>query len=206
MVAELIAEIEEGEVAHTREMNQLRIQSFQMWYSYAQDAIGGIGDLFGGLADYYDADIKAKQANNEISEEQANDMYEKVKKLKIAEAIVSTISGAIGAYMQAVSAYPPPYGEILGGISAAAVTAAGMAQVATIRQQSIGGGGSSVKAMATPQTQVYQPEYTENPTGDNEINNLRNTLYSRPIRAYVVESDITESQKRANIRNEESTF
>ena len=134
------------------------------------------------------------------------DMYEKVKKLKIAEAIVNTISGAIGAYMQAVSAYPPPYGEILGGISTAAVTAAGMAQVANIRQQTIGGGSSSVKAMATPQTQVYQPEYTENPTGDNEINNLRNTLYSRPIRAFVVESDITESQKRANIRNEESTF
>ena len=207
MVAELIAEIEEGEVAHTREMNQLRIQSFQMWYSYAQDAIGGIGDLFDGLASYYEADIKAKQANNEISEEQANDMYEKVKKLKIAEAIVNTISGAIGAYMQAVSAYPPPYGEILGGISAAAVTAAGMAQVAQIRQQTLGSsGGSNAKAMATPQTQVYQPEYTENPTGDNEINNLRNSLYSQPIRAYVVESDITESQRRANIRNEESTF
>lgn len=207
MVAELIAEIEEGEVAHTREMNQLRIQSFQMWYSYAQDAIGGIGDLFGGLADYYDADIKAKQANNEISEEQANDMYEKVKKLKIAEAIVNTISGAIGAYMQAVSAYPPPYGEILGGISAAAVTAAGMAQVAQIRQQTLGGGsGSSVKAMATPQTQVYQPEYVESPTGADEIHNLRNSLYSQPIRAFVVESDITESQRRANIRNEESTF
>lgn len=206
MVAELIAEIEEGEVAHTREMNQLRIQSFQMWYSYAQDAIGGIGDLFDGLASYYEADIKAKQANNEITEEQANDMYEKVKKLKIAEAIVNTISGAIGAYMQAVSAYPPPYGEILGGISAAAVTAAGMAQVAQIRQQTLGGSGSSVKAMATPQTQVYQPEYVESPTGADEIHNLRNSLYSQPIRAYVVESDITESQKRANIRNEESTF
>lgn len=206
MVAELIAEIEEGEVAHTREMNQLRIQSFQMWYSYAQDAIGGIGDLFGGLADYYDADIKAKQANNEISEEQANDMYEKVKKLKIAEAIVNTISGAIGAYMQAVSAYPPPYGEILGGISAAAVTAAGMAQVAQIRQQTIGSSSSSAKAMATPQTQVYQPEYVESPTGADEIHNLRNSLYSQPLRAYVVESDITNAQRRANIRNEESTF
>lgn len=206
MVAELIAEIEEGEVAHTREMNQLRIESFQMWYSYAQDAIGGIGDLFGGLADYYEADIKAKQANNEISEEQANDMYEKVKKLKIAEAIVNTISGAIGAYMQAVSAYPPPYGEILGGISAAAVTAAGMAQVAQIRQQTLGSGGSSAKAIATPQTQVYQPEYVESPTGADEIHNLRNSLYSQPLRAFVVESDITNAQKRANIRNEESTF
>ena len=207
MVAELIAEIEEGEVAHTREMNQLRIQSFQMWYSYVQDAIGGIGDLFGGLADYYEADIKAQLDHKDITEEQANDMYEKVKKLKIAEAIVNTISGAIGAYMQAVSAYPPPYGEILGGISAAAVTAAGMAQVAQIRQQTLGSsGGSSAKAMATPQTQVYQPEYVESPTGADEIQNLRNTLYSQPIRAFVVESDITESQKRANIRNEESTF
>lgn len=207
MVAELIAEIEEGEVAHTREMNQLRIQSFQMWYSYVQDAIGGIGDLFGGLADYYEADIKAQLDHKDITEEQANDMYEKVKKLKIAEAIVNTISGAIGAYMQAVSAYPPPYGEILGGISAAAVTAAGMAQVAQIRQQTLGGGsGSSVKAMATPQTQVYQPEYVESPTGADEIHNLRNSLYSQPIRAFVVESDITNAQKRANIRNEESTF
>ena len=206
MVAELIAEIEEGEVAHTREMNQLRIQSFQMWYSYAQDAIGGIGDLFGGLADKREEDAKALYDAGKITEEEYNKEFENVKKLKIAEAIVNTISGALGAYMQAVSAYPPPYGEILGGISAAAVTAAGMAQVANIRNQKPSGSGSSVKAMATPQTQVYQPEYVESPTGTDEIHNLRNSLYSQPLKAYVVESDITNAQKRVKQRNQESTF
>lgn len=206
MVAELIAEIEEGEVAHTREMNELRIQSFQGWFNYAQEAINGIGDLFGGLADYYEADIKAKQANNEISEEEANEMYEKVKALKISEAIISTISGAIGAFMQAVSAYPPPWGEILGGVSAAAVTAAGMAQVAQIKQQQLGSSGGSVKAIATPQTQVYQPDYVESLTGDSEISNLRNSYMNQPIKAYVVESEITDSQRRSNTRQNESSF
>lgn len=205
IVAELIAEIEEGEVAHTREMNQLRIQSFQMWHSYAQEAIGGIADLIGGLAQKREEDAKALYDAGKITEEEYNKEFENVKKLKIAEAIVNTISGAIGAFMQAVSTYPPPYGEILGGISAAAVTAAGMAQVANIKNQKPGGNGSA-KAIATPQTEVYQPEYVESPTGADEIHNLRNTLYSQPLKAYVVESEITDSQKRANTRNEESTF
>lgn len=204
MVAELIAQIEEGEVAHTREMNELRIQSFQMWYGYVQDAIGGIGDLFGSLADYYEADIKAKQDKNEISEQQAEEMYEKVKALKISEAVISTISGAIGAFMQAVSAYPPPWGEILGGISAAAVTAAGVAQIAQIKQQKLGSSSASPSAMATPQTQVYEPSYVENPTQTDEISNLRNAYMEQPI--YVRVSDIDSAQEGRRVRTSESSF
>lgn len=202
-VADLMAEIEEGEVAHTREMNELRIQSFQTWFSYVQDAVGGIGDLIGGLADYYEADIKAKQSNNEISEEQANEMLEKVKALKISEAIISTISGAIGAFMQAVSAYPPPFGEILGGISAAAVTAAGMAQIAQIKQQKPGN-SSSPSAIAVPQTNVYQPDYVESPTNDSEISNLRNAYMEQPI--WVSVQDIDSAQNGVRVRASESSF
>lgn len=206
MVAELTAEIEEGEVAHTIQMNELRSQSWNQYFSLVQDGLNGIGNLFGSLADLYEADIKAKRDNNKMSQEEYEKAFESVKGIKIAEATMSMISGALGAFMQGVMSYPPPFGEILGGIGAAAALATGAAQIIQIKNQKPDGSGSSVSAAATPQVQSFTPEYVENPTGDSELTNLRNSMYEQPIRAYVVESDITDAQKTANTRREESSF
>ena len=79
-----------------------------------------------------------------------------------------------------------------------------MAQVAQIKQQQLGSSGGSVKAIATPQTQVYQPDYTENITGDNEISNLRNSYMNQRI--YVRVSDIEAAEKGKQVRVDESSF
>ncbi len=62
-----------------------------------------------------------------------NKGFQAFKAFKIAEAIASTISGSIGAFNEASKAYPPPYGQILGGIAAGAVLARGYAAVSQIR-------------------------------------------------------------------------
>ena len=208
MVAELTAEIENGEVAHTIEMNKLREDSWQQLYSMIQQTTNEIGGLFGSLADYYEADLKAQENANSIKDKDADEQFENIKGLRIAEAVINTIAGSIGAFLQASGAYPPPYGQIIGGISAAAVTAAGVAQIANIKAQkrSKSSRGSTSSASATPRIATYTPEMVENPTKSDEIDNLRNTLYSQPIKAYVVESEITDAQKSADTRKMESSF
>lgn len=62
-----------------------------------------------------------------------NKGFQAFKAFKIAEAIASTISGSIGAFNEASKAYPPPFGQILGGIAASAVLARGYAAVSQIR-------------------------------------------------------------------------
>ena len=206
MVAELIAEIEEGEVAHTIEMNKLRGDAWNQYYSMVNEGVQGIGSIIGSLTDYYEADIKARLEANEITQDAAEKEFETVKGWRVAEAVINTIAGSIGAYLQATAAYPPPAGEIIGAISAAAVAAAGWAQVANIKRQKLGSSSTSQSPAATPQMSSYTPEIIENPTQNNEMENLRNSFYSQPIKAYVVESDITDAQKVANTRKMESSF
>lgn len=207
MVAELIAEIEEGEVAHTIEMNELRSQAWGEYFNMVQDYMGGIGNLFGSLADWYEADIKAKRDANKMSQEEYEKAFEKVKGIKIAEATMSMISGALGAFMQGVMSYPPPFGEILGGIGAAAALATGAAQIAQIKNQKPDGSGGNSglsSAAATPQVQSFTPEYIENPTGDSELSNLRNSYMNQKI--YVRVSDIEAAEKGTQVRVTESSF
>lgn len=207
MIAELIAEIEEGEVAHTIQMNELRAQAWGEYFNMVQDGINGIGSLFGSLADWYEADIKAKRDANEMSQEDYEKAFEQVKGIKIAEATMSMISGALGAFMQGVMSYPPPFGEILGGIGAAAAIAQGVAQIAQIKaQKPDGNGGNSgnYSAAATPQVQSFTPEYVENPTGDSELTNLRNSYMNQNI--YVKVSDIEAAERGTQVRVTESSF
>ena len=49
---------------------------------------------------------------------------------KDTNAITSKIPVAIGAFMQASATLPAPFGAIVGAAQAAAVTAAGIAQIA----------------------------------------------------------------------------
>lgn len=54
------------------------------------------------------------------------------KAFATAQAVASMAVGAIGAFAQASAAFPPPAGQIIGGIAAGAVVAAGAAQIAKI--------------------------------------------------------------------------
>ncbi len=65
--------------------------------------------------------------------------FKTYKAFSIAQATASMIAGAVGAFARASEAYPPPYGQIAGGIAAGAVVASGVAQIAQIEALSYGG-------------------------------------------------------------------
>ena len=71
--------------------------------------------------------------------------FEKNKKLQIAEAIISTITGAVTAFtsVQNLNKSAPGLGIIVGGVLAGLVTAAGLANVAKIQATQYEGSGSA---------------------------------------------------------------
>lgn len=166
-------------------------------------------NLLGGIADGWETSIQAQLDAGKISEEAAEEQFENVKAIQTAQAVINTIAGAVGAFMQATATIPFPYGQIVGGIAAAAATAAGMAQIAKIQSTTIGSKSVSTQfatnASVAPQAE-YTPNYVSNVTGANEMEVLSNAITQQPIRAFVVESDITKSQNRVKQRNQESTF
>lgn len=182
-------------------------ESLDNWINLAN----GIGKVMGSISDIYDENLKAQVKNGKLSQEQAEREFENtIKPMRIAEATINTITGAVAAFM-GWQDKGQPFGSIMGAIQAASVTAAGIAQIKQIEATKFGGGGSSsvntsALAQVTPVMPDFAPEMTGTLTGQQETEELANAITSRPIRAYVVESDITSAQELANQRFSESTF
>ena len=127
-------------------------QKYQVMFQAVSSVLSGISDYAKASSDYevavvekkYDKQIEAAGKNQKKVkklEEQKQKEIDAIKnkanqramKIEIAQALASTAMGAINAYTSA--AQVPFIGYILAPIAAAAATAAGMLQVATIRKQ-----------------------------------------------------------------------
>lgn len=162
--------------------------------------------MFGNVADIYEEDIKNRQKKGKIDEKQAKKEFENLKALQIAQAVINTLAGSVGAFLQASEAYPAPWGQIIGGVAAASATAAGIAQIAKIKNTEYGGSGSvsSPAAQATPIVDMYQPEYVRNTTTASDVDTLNAGLERANLVVHV--SEIDSVQERGRVRVSESSF
>ncbi len=156
--------------------------------------------ILGAIADMYEED----EAN-------AGKNANKIKALRIAAATIDTISGAVGAFMQASETIPPPLGQIVGAAAAAAVTASGIAQIASMKAVKTGQSGG-----AETSTPVSVSAITSAPDIPTEVANVRtmtsaseedrlNQMASSQ-RVYILASDIEASQKQIKTQVSESSF
>lgn len=161
-----------------------------------QSVAKNTSSILGSIADLYEAD-------SENAEKNAN----KIKNLRIAAATIDTISGAIGAFMQASESIPPPYGQIVGAIEAAAITAAGIAQIAQMKSTNVSGEGSSrptISAMASAPT--LQPNVTNVRSVTTASEEDRLNQMAKEQRVYILASDILASQDQIKTQVSESSF
>lgn len=200
-IADVEVQIEENTLKEKQRLRQKDLKDAQAKAKAQRDlmkeAAAATSDILGAIADMYESD-----------EENAEKNAKKIKGLRIAAATIDTISGAIGAFMQASETIPPPYGQIIGAISAAAVTAAGIAQITQMKNTKVSGseGGSSSPV----------PAVTSAPTINPDVANVRNvTSYSEEERlnrmasdqrVYILSSDIEASQNQIRTQVSESSF
>lgn len=165
----------------------------KLWFTAANTTSA----ILGSIADMYEADSKNAEKN-------ANG----IKALRIASASIDTISGAVGAYMQAVETIPPPYGIITGAMQAATVTAAGLAQIAKISATKVSTTASS-KASASapmasaPQVVVDVPR-VRNVATNSDMTQLNKAMDD--VKVYVLDSDIQAKSKSKKVKVQESSF
>lgn len=138
---------------------------------------------------------------------------QKQKDLQIAATTINTLAGAVGAFLQGMASYPMPYGAIIGAVGAAAATAAGVAQIAKMKSSSkdSSASGASVAAPSMPELDMTEV----NPLLDEQadLNRLETSglegdsgKNQEPTRVYVVESDITDTQNRVRVLEDNATF
>lgn len=159
----------------------------------------GTASILDSMADMYEADAE----NSEKSAQQA-------KNLRIASATIETITGAIGAFMQASASYTPPYGQILGAVQAAVVLATGMAQIAKIKNTDVNkdkspsgsvGGISATVSAPTITPQVTQVRNVTSASEEDRLNRMADDQ-----RVYILSSDLEANQNQRRVRIRETSF
>lgn len=189
-------------------LKELEAQKLQQRLDNWSRLANGIGNIMGSIADYYQTEIDAQKDADGKYNAESKKKFEWVKNLQIAQATIQTISGAIAAFMGCQS-LGQPWGLILGAVEAAAVTAAGIAQIAQIKKTKLDGnsntaGGGTTYATAVPMMTDYLPQGTTNLTGGQETEDLANALSKTNIVVSVV--DINDAQDKVKTRVVETTF
>lgn len=167
----------------------------------AESAVDSVSSILDSLADIY-------EANSEGDEKAA----QTAKNLRIASTIIDTISGATSAYMSTWKAYGemPILAHTLAIVNAAAVMAAGMANVEKIRSTNVSGDsapltssssiGATVSAPSIP-TEVPQTRTLTSASEERRLNER-----GKDQRVYLVWSDIEAAGRKARVRETETSF
>lgn len=169
-----------------------------------QNIISGTTTLLNTLADLYEQDA-------ENSEEAA----QKSKNLQIAATTISTISGAVSAYMGAIKAFENTgpgaiAGPIVGAVQAALVLATGLAQIQKIKNTDVNKDKSPSGSVGGISASVSAPTVTPNVTHVRNITSAseedRLNRIADDQRVYILASDIEASQNQRRTVVREASF
>lgn len=162
--------------------------------AYADFAVS-VSNIFSVLADLYDS-------NNEADERAA----QRAKQLRTASAIISSITGAIAAYMNTIESVKLPNIAIpLAALNAATVLAAGMAQVKQINAVQVGSGGTS-PTPALAQAPAFSPAIPQIRSVTGRFEEERLNRMAGDSRVYLVYSDLEIADTRQRVRVRETEF
>lgn len=195
------AQIEEARKAHNARLEKLNKQALASVLNGVQASTAAIGDTLNNL-------IEAEEAGAENEKE----AFERTKGLQKASAIVNMLSG-VAAAISTAQQLGPIIGPIIGAANAASVIATCMAQIKKINNTKFDGSGDSGTSVATPSpsttANTYNPTYTANTTGKNNVDRLQSTIEDnsmKNVKVYVTESDISDSLNSKKVKVQESSF
>ena len=154
-----------------------------------------------------------EQANKALSQSLstasalAGDNAEAQKGIQVSEAIINTIAGAVGTFqgiMKDTDGWGLPYATVM----TALVTAAGMANVKEIIDTKIpGGDGSGSAASTAPSINASSvASLTDSTQAVNTVIGDETIQAMSDQRVYVVESDITSTQKKVEVAENGNNF
>lgn len=194
------------EERYRQEKEELEEQHNQAMASATLDSANNTANALQSLSDaVFSIKMQNLQKGSKAELELAKKQFKINKALAITQATISTIQGVINA-LTAQSAIPEPYGTILKAVNAVAVGVAGAANIAKISSQQFnaGGGGGGASVADAGSVSVAPPS-----TGSTMLNpdgTIKKPDGKEPesVKAIVVETDITKTQKRVNSIEEKS--
>ena len=182
------------------ERKQLRLEEVQ---SYA-DAANGIADIFGTVAATEEERIQRQLDAGEIGIEAAKSQFETVKQWQYAQTWINTISGMTAALTSPIL-NSTPGGWVAAATQAASLLATGIAQTIKIKNTQFNGGGVSSGGSGITASPSVTPIDVRNDIQQSPTV-LPDSQSPRNQRVYILERDIQDSNRRVEIRENNSTF
>lgn len=183
------------------ERRQLRLEEVQ---SYA-DAANSIADIFGTVAEVEEERIQRQLDAGKISEEAARSQFETVKQWQYAQTWINTIAGMTAALTAPSMQATGPAGWVAAATQAASILATGIAQTIKIKNTDFSGGGVSSGGSGITTSPSVTPIDVRNDIQQSPTV-LPDSQSPRNQRVYILERDIQDSNRRVEIRENNSTF
>lgn len=129
--------------------------------------------------------------------------FERNKKMQIANATIQMLVGVTSALAGAFTTKSGPWDIALAAIQAATIATTGGIQIANIKKQTFEGAGSSTSVSPTTlgMSDNLPVAYTRNLMTNSETEEM-----NKAQKVYILESDIEESGKRVEIRENNTDF
>lgn len=180
-------ELQADYVMKSREFDQQHMQSIlQTANTYAQ-TVQMIGSSISGV-------LQEVMANYDENSEE-------YKKMAVANAVIQTISGQLGAFFSGVnSGVPAPWNFLLGGVLATAALTTGIIGIANIKSGKLGGnisGNISSSASNLGRGEYETTAYAQNAELMSNVTDQR---------VYVLEHDISNAQSNVNVLEHDNSF
>lgn len=155
-------------------------------------------NVMDAVAECWEAALQAQVKNGKKSEEEAKRSFENVKKLQMASAIINT--GAAVVQALADPTVPSYYVKVANAAAAAIAGAAQIIKIANTEFSSSAGSATDNTPKLVDRTPQLQYTVGLNPQDYAEAQ------AQNPIRAYVVDRDLSEGLDEYNKRKDETTF
>ena len=183
------------------ERRQLRLQEV---LSYT-DAANSIADILGTVAEAEEERIQRQLDAGKISEEAARSQFETVKQWQYAQTWINTIAGMTAALTAPSMQTTGPAGWVAAATQAASILATGIAQTIKIKNTEFGGGGVSSGGSGITASPSVTPIDVRNDIQQSPTV-LPDSQSPRNQRVYILERDIQDSNRRVEVRENNSTF
>ena len=183
-----VTENEQANLEAYLDMQEKRKQALDGVLEVASTAAGALANIF-----------RTEMNNDKLSEKQRERALKAYKAFAITQAIADTWKGANEAY--AAMASIPYVGPALGIAASAAAVIAGLANVRAIMAESITSQSQTASVTAPAAMETAPIEYTRNLVGDKELDQI-----NQPIKCYVLESDISKTQNKVKVTEQNATF
>ena len=176
-----------------REDIEITKQKWQEAVNFAQNTVSIFGSIAGEIASY--------------TLEYAQEGTEAYKSAQITQAVISTLSGMVGVFSQALSAYGLPWGAVVGGIGATMMGAVGAMRINQIKNANANtniSGGSSAGTSGVSVEPLLNPDYDLQRMTNLSLQS--DAYLPGKTQVYVLESDIQEVGNRVQVRENNATF